>query len=85
MEGRTDGQTLFYRNLPAEAEGPITSQCIVFTSYLMIFFYFMEKSFSVLEIFNFLNLDHFINFKSCDVIMSINTRSETFLNISFES
>ena len=38
----------------------------------LILFYFMEKSFPVLEIFN---LKHTINFERCDAMMSVRTRA----------
>ena len=30
MDGRTDGQTVFYRTLPAETGGPTTGNCQIF-------------------------------------------------------
>ena len=45
------------------------------------FFFFMEKSCSVLEIFNFYILNHSINLKSCDGMMSISMRGRVHLRI----
>ena len=49
----------------------ITYETVVFEAQLYIFFYFVEKSCSVLEVFIFFYIFHYINVESSDVMISI--------------
>ena len=62
----------------------VAPENVVFEAQFNIF-YFMEKSHSVLEISIFYILNQFVNFESCDVMMSNSTRVRLDLFKSFRS
>ena len=51
----------------------ITSQTVLFEAQVKNFFYFVDKLWSVLKIFNFLYFNHPMIYQICDAMMSITT------------
>lgn len=61
----------------------ITLQGVPSGAQVKRYFNFIEKSYSVLEIFNYSEYSNQpIKFQICDVTMSINLRESTFLSMS---